>query len=50
MMCALCRKCKSGFDNRVCRHFCSAYKRAFERNVERQLDETLFRRLARISK
>ncbi|XOQ49535.1 MAG: hypothetical protein ACFWUM_11655 [Eubacteriales bacterium] len=45
-----CKKCKSGFQNRICRKFCSAYKRAFNRNVERQLDEYLFRRLARFTK
>ncbi|MCY1714002.1 hypothetical protein [Caproiciproducens galactitolivorans] len=45
-----CKKCKSGFNNRTCRRFCSAYKRAFHRDVERQLDEYLFRRLARFTK
>lgn len=45
-----CRNCKCKWNARVCRKFCAVYKRAALRDTERQLDETLFLRLARISR
>ena len=45
-----CEKCKSGFPIKVCSQFCHAFKWEKERDVQRQLDENLFKSLARINK